>query len=196
MAVYPDAHWKPGHNAGSYLGGPWRIVWHTTEGDTAQEAIGHYQRKNSWPHFTVDEHRVYQHVDTEVAARSLENPPGGVETNRWHAVQIELVAHAAQAKPAALIARAARLARWIERTHGVPQIWPNGHPLPAQNGKNPGGHNRDPEVWTKQGGHYGHCNVPENSHWDPGQIDINALMAPDPPDIGDFPTPPADRRYA
>ena len=55
MAVYPDAHWMAGRNGGSYLGGPWRIVWHTTEGDTAKEAFGHFRTKNSWPHFTVDE---------------------------------------------------------------------------------------------------------------------------------------------
>ena len=39
---------------------------------------------------------VYQHVDTDMACRALENPPGGVQTNRQHAVQIELVARAAR----------------------------------------------------------------------------------------------------
>src|SRR5687767_5580390 len=53
MAIYPDAYPEPGQDAGSYLGGPWRIVWHTTEGDTAQEAFAHFRRKNTWPHFTV-----------------------------------------------------------------------------------------------------------------------------------------------
>jgi hypothetical protein len=195
MARYPNAIWTPGHNAGGYLGGPWRIVWHTTEGDTAQEAIVLFQSRNSWPHFTVDEDHVYQHVDTALAARSLENAPGGVETNRWHAVQIEMVAHAALAKSDELLRRAAHLARWIERTHGVPQLWPNGYPLPARNGQDPGGHNRDAATWKAQGGHYGHCHVPENHHWDPGAIDLQLLMAPD-PEVGDFPDPPRDVRYA
>src|SRR5262249_35087519 len=134
MPIYPNAVRVPGHNAGNYLGGPWRIVWHTTEGNTAEEAFGWFQKKYSWPHFTVDEDHVYQHTDTSVAALSLENAPGGVETNLWHAVQIELVSFAARAKPPALLARAARLARWIERTHGVPQLWPNGYPDPPVNG--------------------------------------------------------------
>jgi hypothetical protein len=195
MAIYPGAIQVHGHNAGGYFQGPWRIVWHTTEGDTAEDAIGHFRRKNSWPHFTVDEDNVYQHIDTDFAARSLENKPGGVETNRLHAVQIELVSYAARAKPAALIARAARLARWIERKHGVARNWPNGYPLPPKDGKDPGGHNRDAKIWQTQGGHYGHSQVPENSHWDPGLIDVSGLMAADPP-VGDFPTPPSDRRYA
>src|SRR5437588_631244 len=80
---------------------------------------------------TVDADVVSQHYDTNLAARSLEHPPGTPETNNWHAVQIELVAYAAQVKPPALLARAARLARWIERTHAVPQQWPAGYPLGA-----------------------------------------------------------------
>jgi hypothetical protein len=196
MAIYPDARWLAGNDGGSYLGGSWRIVWHTTEVATAEEAFGYFRKRNSWPHFTVDELRVYQHVDTGIACRALEHPPGGIETNRWHAVSIEIVAQAALPKPVARIARAARLARWIEQTHGVPQVWPNGHPLPAKDGKDPGGHNRDPKTWKDQGGHYGHCHVPDNVHWDPGQIDIAALMAPDPPDVGDFPIRAADKRRA
>jgi hypothetical protein len=195
MARYSSAIWQPGNDAGNYLGGPRRIVWHTTEGDTAAEAVGHYRRKNSWPHFTVGEDHVYQHVDTSVAARTLENHPGGVETNRWHAVQIELVGHAALAKSSEVLKRAARLARWIERIHGVVQVWPNGYPLLPVNGGDPGGHNRDANTWANQGGHYGHCHVPENRHWDPGMIDIDALMATEPP-VGDFPDPPRDFRYA
>ena len=192
MAIYSDARWLAGHDGGGYLGGPWRIVWHTTEGDTADEAFGFFRARNSWPHFTVDELRVYQHVDTDIACRALEHPTGGVETNRWHAVSIEIVGHAALPKPAARIARAARLARWIERTHGVPQVWPDGYPLATKGAS----HNRDPKAWQGQGGHYGHSQVPDNVHWDPGQVDIAALMAPDSIEWGDFPTPAADKRLA
>jgi hypothetical protein len=189
MGIYLKAVQRPGMYAGRYVGGPWRIVWHTTETGTAEEAMGLFAKKYSWPHFTVDADVVYQHYDTNVAARSLEHPTGTPETNNWHAVQIELVAHAAQVKPPELLARAARLARWIERTHAVPQLWPAGYPLGAVDGKDPKGHNRSPDIWRLQGGHYGHSQVPNNSHWDPGLIDIPALMAPDPivPEWGDFP---------
>jgi hypothetical protein len=60
-----------------------------------------------------------------------------------------------------------RLCRWIESTHSVPVAWPNGFPNPPVNGKDPGHHNRNKLNWTTKGGHYGHCHVPVNVHWDP-----------------------------
>jgi len=60
-----------------------------------------------------------------------------------------------------------RLCRSIESTHGVPAVWPNGFPNPPVNGKDPGHHNRNETNWTTKGGHYGHCHVPVNVHWDP-----------------------------
>jgi hypothetical protein len=36
---------------------------------------------------------------------------------------------------------------------------------------------RTRDVWLNQGGHYGHCNVPGNDHWDPGKISPAALFA-------------------
>jgi hypothetical protein len=175
------------------LGGPWRIVWHTTEGYSVKDAVTTYRSTTDWPHFTVDEKNVYQHIDTDFSATALKNHTGGVETNRWHAVQIELVCFAKEAKSEALIARAARLARWIESTHGVTKLWPNGYPLPTQNAR----HNRNADTWRLLGGHYGHCHVPENTHWDPGLIDISALMAPELtdsplPTINDPWSPPTD----
>jgi hypothetical protein len=190
MAVYASATWEQGNSGGSYLGGPWRIVWHTTEVTTAAEAIKLFRQRNSWPHFTVDETTVWQHVDTDVAARALENWKGGVETNRWHAVQIELVAQAAKEKPPALLARAATLSRWIESTHGIPRTWPAGWPAMSANDCR-----RDATVWRTKGGHYGHCHVPENRHWDPGIINLFALMGSD-AFPGDFPEPSGRDRMA
>lgn len=190
MALYPFAVWEPGNSGGSYLGGPWRIVWHTTEGRTAAGAIRTFRQNNSWPHFTVDETTVYQHVDTEVASRALRNAAGGVQTNRWSAVQIELVARAAVEKSAELLANAAALARWIEAAHGIPRSWPAGWPAVT-----PRGCHRDATTWRTMGGHYGHCHVPENTHWDPGLIDMFALMGSD-AFPGDFPTPSAIVRPA
>jgi hypothetical protein len=60
-----------------------------------------------------------------------------------------------------------RLCRWIETTHRVPAVWPNGFPKPPNHGHDPGHHNRNEANWTTKGGHYGHCHVPVNTHWDP-----------------------------
>jgi len=86
---------------------------------------------------------------------------------RHSAMQFELVGFAGKPKNRASLKNVGRLCRWIESTHGVPPEWPNGYPKPPVNGRDPGHHNRDQHNWTTKGGHYGHCHVPVNVHWDP-----------------------------
>ena len=168
MAICPFAVWHPITGpSGAYSGGPFKIVHHTTEGSTAQGAFGEFLKHGSDPHFTVDATTIYQHVDTDQWSRSLRNAPGGVETNKDKAIQIEMVGFAGRPKAKDTLRNVAKLCRWIEATHGVPQDWPNGFPKPSVNGNDPGGHNRNAVTWDTKGGHYGHCHVPENAHWDP-----------------------------
>lgn len=168
MARCPFATWTPlSGPVGSFVGGPFRIVHHTTEGSSASGAIAAFRAHRSDPHFTVDQTTIYQHIDTGLAARALRNLQGGVETNRLSAVQIEVVGTAGRPKPRATLENVARLCRWLEKTHGIPSVWPSGPPKPAVNGQDPGGHNRSAQNWVAHGGHYGHCHVPENIHWDP-----------------------------
>lgn len=187
MAKCPFATWLPlSGPVGSYVGGPYRIIHHTTEGGSASGAFQAFRAHRSDPHFTVDEHGVYQHIDTGLAARAMRNLGGGVETNRLSAIQIEVVGVAARAKPRGTLENVARLCRWIERTHGVPKVWPNGLPKPAVNGADPGGHNRNATTWASKGGHYGHSQVPENIHWDPGYTpeEANFVLQYDPDAAG------------
>jgi len=183
MAICPFAvqHTITGPS-GSYTSGPFKIVHHTTEGSTASGAFAAFLANHSDPHFTVDAHTIFQHIDTGVGARSLRNAPGGVQTNRDSAVQIEVVGFAHLPKSEETLKNVARLCRWIEQTHGVPKVWPNGLPKPAVNGHDPGGHNRDATNWDTKGGHYGHCHVPENTHWDPGytEQEVELIMTFDP----------------
>ncbi len=168
MAKCPFAEWMPiSGPSGSFVGGPHKIVHHTTEGSSAAGAIAAYRKKKCDPHFTVDPAKVYQHIDTGVGARALRNDAGGVQTNRDSAIQIELVGFAGARKNATSMTNLARLCRWLEKTHAIPKAWPSGVPKPALNGRDPGGHNRDAANWDSKGGHYGHCHVPENTHWDP-----------------------------
>lgn len=170
MPRCPFTVWHPiSGSSGPHLGGPFKIVHHTTEGSSAQGAFSAFQINRSDPHFTVDATTIYQHIDTAEGARALRNEVGGVQTNRDSAVQIELVGFAHLPKDRAALANLARLCRWIEQTHGVPKMWPAGLPRQAtKGGGDPGKHNRSKQVWDSQSGHYGHCHVPENSHWDPG----------------------------
>ena len=109
----------------------------------------------------------------------MKNAPGGVETNRASAIQIEVVAFAGQPKDVTTLQTVAQLCRWIEGQHGIQQDWPNGQPRWSTNGQNPGGHNRNAAMWAQEGGHYGHSQVPENDHWDPGYTPAElALVTP------------------
>jgi hypothetical protein len=93
-------------------------------------------------------------------------------------VQIELVGYAGRPKSMRGLENVARLCRWIEAKHNVPPEWPNGHPKPAVNGRDPGNHYRNQQNWDTKGGHYGHCHVPNNVHWDPAYKDaeVAAVM--------------------
>jgi N-acetylmuramoyl-L-alanine amidase len=169
MARCPFAEWMPiSGPSGSFTGGPFKIVHHTTEGHSAQGAFDAYRANRSDPHFTVDATRIVQHIDTSKAARALRNAPGGVQTNRDSAIQIEVVGFAHRPKSAATLRNVQRLCNWIAQTHGVARVWPSGPPKPAVNGRDPGGHNRSVANWDTKSGHYGHSQVPENIHWDPG----------------------------
>lgn len=169
MTICSFAIWRPiSGSSGPHLGGPYKIVHHTTEGSTAEGAMNAFTQNRSDPHFTVDGSNIFQHIDTAEGARALCNEAGGVQTNRDSAVQVELVGFAHLPKDTRALANLARLCRWIESTHSVPKVWPSGFPLPAKKGRDPGGHNRDPKTWDGRGGHFGHCHVPENTHWDPG----------------------------
>jgi LysM repeat protein len=56
---------------------------------------------------------------------------------------------------------------WMDSL-GIPRTWPLGSPQWR-------GNSRDVNVWNAAGGHYGHCNVPDNTHTDPGPMpDITA----------------------
>ncbi len=175
MARCPFATWLPiSGSSGPHLGGPFKIVHHTTEGSSARGAFDAFRQNRSDPHFTVDATTIYQHIDTEEGARALRNAPGGVQTNRDSAVQIELVGFAHLPKDRRALRNLARLCRWIEETHSVPNVWPVGPPRTAKNGRDPGGHNRDPVIWDTQSGHFGHCHVPENTHWDPAYTPVES----------------------
>ena len=66
----------------------------------------------------------------------------------------------------------AQIVLWLD-SHGIPRTWPMG-PTPAlgQAGR------RDLNVWNGEAGHYGHSQVPDNDHTDPGSF----------PDITRIPT--------
>lgn len=186
---YDSAH------AGSYTGGPFKGILHTTEGATLPPYAGGAEA----PHFTVLPNQrtktvtVYQHYDTARPARALLNPAGGVQTNNDSAVQIELVGTCDPRykdgsrgiywpeAPTWALDGLAKVMRWIEKEHAVPRrstprpwlAYPNSYG--TKNGQRMSG----PE-WDAFAGWAGHQHVAENDHGDPGNLPIGYLLAADP----------------
>lgn len=171
MARCPFAQWVPAdRKTGPHTGGPDKVVHHKTVVDS-ENARALYGKTGSWPHFTVGD-TIQQHYDTSVYSRALRNESGGVQTNSDGAIQIELRGMPGVTAKTNWLKNLVLLLDWIEGTHHIPNVWPNGRPKKATaDGRDPGGHNRNAHVWDTQGGHYGHSNVPENTHWDPAYTD-------------------------
>ena len=113
-------------NGGSYNGGPFRGVIHTTEFKTYTPSTTDYYGKFDPPHFTMvmegsGDVRFYQHFPSRSPRRALENRKGGVETNRRSAIQIEVAWKAAEIGdlPEAMVERLWDWMRWVETQTGV-----------------------------------------------------------------------------
>ncbi|WP_405927910.1 peptidoglycan-binding protein [Streptomyces griseus] len=157
-------------------GAPGRVVWHTTEsghGNTFFKNIGDYLiRQGVEPHILYDPNtdRLGQYGPLNRSARALRND-GGTRTNRTGKVciQVEVLARAGTPftgywKPGPNFKALMRAIR----SWGVPDTWPGGSCAP--------GASRNRTTWATKGGHYGHCHVPGNDHWDPGNIDRAAIL--------------------
>lgn len=168
-----------GNNSGKFTGGPPKGVLHTTEGSSASGAIAAFKANNSWSHFLVHtDGKIWQFINTNVAARTLRNALGGVQTNTDWAIQIEIVGFAAKIglMPTAQHKALYDLMRWIETDSGVLPVAP---PLPFASRYGQPGTRLSSAVWDAYGGWCGHSHVPEgNDHWDPGKIDLLSLLPP------------------
>ncbi len=157
---------------------PGRVVWHTTEsghGDTSFKNVGAYLISiGAEPHILYDPttDRIAQYGPLNQSARALRND-GITRTNRTGKVciQIEVLARAGKPftgywKPGPNFKALMRAIR----SWGIPDAFPL--PLAASYG----GGSRNRNTWATKGGHYGHCNVPGNDHWDPGAISKEAIF--------------------
>jgi hypothetical protein len=155
---------------------PGRVVWHTTEsghGDASFKNVGAYLISiGAEPHILYDPttDRIAQYGPLNQSARALKND-GLTRTNRTGKVciQIEVLARANTPftgywKPGPNFKALMRAIR----SWGIPDAWPGGSCAP--------GASRNRSTWAGKGGHYGHCHVPGNDHWDPGNINRAAIF--------------------
>lgn len=161
-------------------GGPYKGVLHTTEGGTLAGADGAFRKNRSWPHFLIGRLNgravVWQYLPINLAARALRNETGGVQTNRDSAVQIEIVAYASKPGEIApdVMAELRDLMVWIEKQTGIRPVAPTFKAYPSSYGAN--GVRFSGVVWDGFSGWCGHQHVPENSHGDPGALDMAFLL--------------------
>lgn len=172
---------KAWQDGGSLLGGPRRVVWHSTENDptkTTAATIAHYLNRVGyqchlvWNPVTGE---IIQMIPADRAGRALGNAPGGIETNRGGSlcVQIEVVGRAARPFTSSEMKGRSAIIEWL-RGLGIPDVWPGGPPPAA-----PGTRHVSAATWKNSSGHFSHSQVPENDHNDPGAIDIRRLFGED-----------------
>lgn len=184
---YPEAKQNraPSSLWGTYSGGPYKGVLHTTESSWFRPEPSTYYGHTSYPHFTEAPDAIYQHIPISRAARALKNLSGGVQTNTDKAIQVEIVA-TAQRDPAHSItklttARKERLRKlmiWIEQQTGIKPTAvtfyddKSGFTLATPTARQRMSFDR----WDNYDAWCGHQHVPENDHWDPGIPDMAFLL--------------------
>lgn len=189
MEWYPRAHRvsiDPGlyRDGGSMLTAyPWRFVLHTTEGPTIAGAEQTFQSRRMWPHFCADPTKrvLRQYLPFSRAGRTLDNDPGGVETNRGACIQIELVGFADRVNDtwtadacewlgselaglfdAFGIVKRSTVRPWVDATDGF--VAREGAPQ-----------RMTLDEWAKFDGYCGHSHSPEDDHYDPGHWNTTAF---------------------
>jgi len=165
-----------------------KVTWHVTVSPPGSFDSVHrvLTSKRSEPHFIYDPKtdRLGQYFACDRGARALAND-GATPTNRDGTIniQIEVCAwpgdiHSGQKgfteipefDPNAPNWRA--LMRCI-RSWGIPDHWPSGNVM-----RGSWASDSVSRSWStyRKSGHFGHCHVPGNSHWDPGNIDMQAIF--------------------
>lgn len=187
----PGAERRPQSGGSSMVGGPPRSIWHITWDKLGPggrmpsfDAIaGYLEQVEYCPHLMWDPWtgRIVQFYPADVSARAVRNLAGGVETNRMGSACLQVEAWFS---PGAVVGGRKymtladtpavgidRIVAWM-RANGIPDRWPCG--WPTWDG------NRNSVTWQRQAGHYGHSQVPENDHTDPGPMPTHMFNDPAP----------------
>lgn len=176
-------------------------VLHSTEGINWPGYGGGASAPNYTFFASIKERRGYwrEHFAANLSSRALENRPGGVQTNTLNAVQVELIGtcDSRYAKrwgsltagvdyiywpdaPQWALDELAKFFKWLAGVcprfkiiDGAPRGWvkyPDSYGLGARQ-------RLTFTEWNRSVGILGHQHVPENVHGDPGDLDVNALVA-------------------
>jgi hypothetical protein len=164
-------------------------VVHTVEG-SLESGLGVF-RIHFAPHFILDGQRVIQLVPLGTMAAALENRPAGVETNSITRAQIEVAGHSKEepwlcdeATTETLADLLATLSHFAE----IPLERPFPDAMPAKPWATIDFARRKAGKWGHEAGWYGHVEVPENEHWDPGALEWSTIISKARAMVGDHGT--------
>jgi hypothetical protein len=152
-------------------------VVHTIEGDL-NSGLGVF-RTHYAPHFTLDGERIIQLVPLGTMAAALENHPGGVETNSITRVQIEVAGHSKEEPwmfDGPTSEAFADLLATLATAAEIPLERPFPDEMPAKPWATYDFARRSAGKWGHVAGWYGHVEVPENAHWDPGALKWSEIL--------------------
>lgn len=166
-------------NFGAMDGGAPKVTWHITSNDNDwnfDNEVGYFTSGGAGeaPHLIWDPFsgRIAQMFPANSRSLSLQND-GLFRTNRsgTYNIQIEIVFtqdETVGGKKYHSVADTPRknldvIMAWV-RSLGVPDVWPAGQPTSQVR------NTVSDSFYNDNAGHYGHCNVPGNSHVDPGYI--------------------------
>lgn len=194
MAIYPQANRRAQWFQDSYPGDvidPNVLVVHTTEGSNWPS----YGGGSSAPTLTAKpdykrKRLVWrQHFDTTRSARALRNESGGVETNTLNAVQVELIGTCNPPShrkygwmfwpeaPDWALRDLADFIAWLHEAHPDFPVRDEGKQWPSYPSSYGATSARmSLAEWRNAYGIVGHLHVPENSHGDPGSMDIDRVV--------------------
>jgi hypothetical protein len=176
----PGAEQVPsGHSGGgTYVDGPWRFVIHTVEGNPATvagckaAAATNPYPPHLWYSPSLD--WLGQTVPLSRSAFALEHPDGTPETNKLHAIQLEVFGYAAGTPSwpdSSLDGIADVIRRVVDAGYPI-----NTARFAATTGPDGAGVNGKvrmlPDEWATYDGICCHSNVPNNVHWDAGRINL------------------------
>jgi hypothetical protein len=159
------------------LSAPAAGVLHTIEGSLGS-GLSVFQRHFA-PHFALDSRRIVQMVPLGMIGTALNNLPGGVETNRIARVQIELAGNSKESPwlPEAPLTEAlADLIATVSRAAEIPLTRPFPDRMPPKPWATPKFARRHAGKWGSQAGWFGHVDLPENEHWDPGALKWKTIL--------------------